>query len=68
MNLGDLVHQFNVLFPKVSKHTKKEKRGGIKRVVSLYGGLDGNISLYLGNFVTQKDIEEMRKKVIVYTS
>ena len=63
MDVKDIPYQFNVLFPKVPKYGEKERKEIERRVVSLVGGNDGEVSLYLGNYTTSEDIEKMKEEL-----
>lgn len=60
----DLIHQINVMFPKPPIHTEEEKKAIEKEIVSRYA--EGNISLYFGNYITEKEIEKMKAELATY--
>lgn len=65
MKLADIIYQFNVLFPKVPKHTREEEKAIEKELVSRYA--QGNICLHRGEYVTSEEIEERKKSIAAYS-
>jgi len=62
LNLTNLLHQFNVLFPKIPHHNEEENYG-IKSLVLRYLHMDGEIS---NNYITTEDIEKRKEKLRGY--
>lgn len=65
MKVADIIYQFNVLFPKVPKHTKEEEKAREKKLVSRYA--QGNIYLHRGEYATSEEIEERKKSIAAYS-
>lgn len=63
MDIKDIPYQFNVLFPKVPRHTEEERKAGIKKLVLKYLHMDGERA---DDYVTTGDIEERKRKLKDY--
>lgn len=64
MNLKEIINRISILFPKPPAHTEDEKKERERRIVARYA--QGNISLQLGKYLTEKDIERRKAKLSSY--
>ncbi|MDL2269250.1 hypothetical protein LJC41_04690 [Desulfosarcina sp. OttesenSCG-928-G17] len=65
MSLIDTIKSIVALFPKPPVHTEKDRREAKRKIVARFA--TGNLSLQAGKYLTEKDINKRRERVLSHT-
>ena len=64
MGLISTLRQMNQMFPPPPKHSEKEKKGRVEKIVSKFA--QGNVCLQFGRYLSKEDIEQQKSSLASY--